>query len=114
MSMEQITLKGPGYYVESDDATALLAIDVVIRGDAIEWFDTVMDRGMHIAEVLPDDVAAFAFRRVEREGGWTYRFLPLTLEIYQSKVQQHLLQPKDFEDEAAMFAALAASRGNRL
>jgi hypothetical protein len=91
------------YYVESsEDPTVLLAMDIVLGGDLIRWFDTIKERRMEVRRVLNDDPLHFAFEREDGERGRVYRFVPLTLEIYRERVRSRLLDGKDFETSKEM------------
>jgi len=101
------------YYVYSpDDDTVLVAIDVVITGNLISWFDTVRERRMTIEKIYSDSPDEFIFKRSEKEGGQIYSLIPLTLDIYNKKVKNRLLSPKDFENEEDMLNAFEQTKEN--
>ena len=70
------------YYVSCPtDETVLLAVQVVLNGNLVEWHDTQRRRGMQIGEILRGpDVQGFAFRR-HGAGNGVYTFQPLTLDL---------------------------------
>ncbi len=100
-------LPEPVYYVKSPtDATVLVAIDVaVINRRWVTWFDTVKERGMEAAVILDNYPRHFSFRRTEGEGGHSYTFVPMSLDIYNTLVKERLLHGQDFSDQEAMIQA---------
>lgn len=105
------------YYVESpDDDTVLLAINVTIKPSSlnnedvfiISWYDTSHERIM-IASRIKQDNNYFAFKRVKQEGGGSYFFVPITLDIYNNKVKQHLTTKADFTDNDEMLKAFLST-----
>jgi len=101
------------YYVFSpEDKTVLLAMDVLIGGNTIHWFDTVKERIMHISKIQKEIPTEFIFERSEQEGGGMYTFSPLTLSTYTKKVKNHVLIPDEFQNEEEMFRAFEKTRGN--
>ena len=99
------------YYVSSSDDTALVALDVVIDGSSVSWFDTIKERRI-AAESVSENLAdgTFTVRRAESEGGGEYVFIPLTLEIYASKVKRQLLAPRDFKSRLEMLDAFQETK----
>lgn len=101
-------LPGRVYYVESaDDSAVLVAMQVTLmsRGDGtytISWLDTIKDRGMRASSIWREG-ESFAFRRVDSEGGQTYRFTPMTLEIYEEKVRENLIAGQHFDDLESLY-----------
>ena len=101
------------YYVtSSQDQTVLLALEVKIRDNLIQWFDTVKDRMMKIGKIIVEDDSRFVFERSANEGGGNYIFVPLTLEIYREKVKNRLLAGRDFNNDEELFSALEQTKHN--
>lgn len=105
-------LPKPVYYVESpDDDTVLVGMDVTIeyhkKGKEsvyiIKWWDsTPHERGM-VASRIKIEGEFFAFKRIDKEGGQTYYFRPMTLDIYNAKVKNRVYGEKtDFDNEDDM------------
>jgi len=110
---ESKSIPGRVFFVSSSsDSTVLIALDVVVQGAYIRWFDTVKERVMKVKEILDKNPAHFVFEREEGEGGGMYTFIPMTSEIYNEKVKRHLLAPQDFADEEAMLKAFEETRQN--
>ena len=106
-------LPEPVYYVESpDDPTVLVGIDVTITRDnssenaaaEINWFDTAHERIM-LAEEIQQKDGYFAFQRAEEDGGGTYFFAPMDLNIYNEKVKDRLFNGGDFENNDDLIKA---------
>lgn len=105
--IERKNLPRPVYYIESpNDNTVLVGIGVSIthyeaggdRYSIVKWRDTMRERIMYAAEIkLQDD--SLVFRREDREGGGYYYFIPMNLDVYNSKVKQYLVNGSDFENE---------------
>lgn len=103
-------LKGRVWYVESEkDSTVLVAMNIQIRGEFVSWFDTNKGRLMKVARVLNPSKENFVFERAPEEGGGTYTFKPMTLEIYNSKVKNGLKKPENFNKEEMMLASFEES-----
>ena len=105
--IERKKLPKPVYYIESpSDNTVLVGVDVSITdyevdGDSysiVKWRDTVRERIMYAAEIKQQG-DFLTFRREDREGGGHYYFMPMNLEVYNSKVRQRLVNGLDFENE---------------
>ena len=97
-------LPEPVYYIESpDDESVLVGINVSIYRNknttdaTITWYDTAYERIMTAAEIQTND-KCFAFRRREDEGGGTYYFEPMNLNLYNEHVKEKLIDGKDFKD----------------
>ncbi len=114
-SMEE--LPKPVYYIESpDDDTVLVGINVTIDHDRmgeqkisiIRWYDTSHERIMVASETSQED-DRFAFKRIDQEGGGSYYFTPMDLEIYNSKVKRHLPAGPDFTDNEDLIRAFLAT-----
>jgi len=101
------------YYVSSlKDESVLLAMDIKIEEDLVRWFDTVKERIMRIDRIVENSPGRFIFERSEKEGGGTYIFTPLTMQIYREKVKSKLMLPKEFENEEDLFFAFERTRDN--
>lgn len=105
--IERKELPKPVYYIESpSDNTVLVGVDVSITdyevdGDSysiVKWRDTARERIMYAAEIKQQG-DFLTFRREDREGGGHYYFMPMNLEVYNSKVRQRLVNGLDFENE---------------
>jgi hypothetical protein len=71
------------YLVESDEEpSVLIAIDAKIERRYVGWFDTVRDRLFKV-EAVEDEGEIV---RVKSPRG-TFRFRPLTIELYDEKVR---------------------------
>ena len=93
-----------------DDPTVLIGIEVIIRENVISWFDTVRERMMKVGCVISETSGEFVFERVKEEGGGTYTFIPLSLDIYRTKVKSHTASREDFETEEDLFLALETTK----
>ena len=102
------------YYVHSpEDKTVLVAIDVKISDGKIQWFDTTQERLMSFAEIKDaHEDGTFSFDRTEEEGGATYYFEPMSLEIFEDNVKDTLIIPEDFTDEESLIQAFERTRQN--
>lgn len=100
-------LPGRVYFVEAsnNDASVLIAMNVYTDGRIIRWFDTIKERVMGIEKIINQKANHFSFLRAKAEGGGKYTFIPLTIEIYNQKVKQHILVPQDVSDEEKMLKA---------
>ena len=107
-------LSKPVYYVESpDDDTVLVGMDVTIvryRKEEelfyiVNWWDSTPHERRIGASQIKIEGEFFAFKRIDEEGGQTYYFRPMTLEIYNAKVKDRLIGKKDFENETDMINA---------
>lgn len=104
----------PAYYVESfsqddsTDDTVLVAVDVKIRENYIEWFDTEKHRQFIISDTATDPGGVIEF--INPKSGKSYRLSPLTLPLYQEKVRDKMYGSNlDFESEDALWEALLSS-----
>lgn len=104
-------LPQPVYYVESTDPTVLVAMDVWVAGNTFSWFDTVKERVMQ-GKIIEKTPEKFAFVRHPQEGGATYTFTPLTLDIYDRAVKSRLAGGKDFDNQQSMVEAFLRSFKN--
>ena len=106
-------LPHPVYHVScGDDSSVLIGMNVwTDSNNMVSWFDTVRQRLMRgtIIEKTPERLA---FRREERAGGQTYLFVPMSLDIYNSTVRNHLRDSQSFDDEQSMIDALLQSIKN--
>lgn len=95
------SLPYPVYYVESaKDCTVLVAIDVKLFDDhRIQWFDTNKDRNMKIGKISENNDTVFEFQRDENEGGGTYRFTRMTLDVFRNNVKNKLYAKEDVSTE---------------
>ncbi len=100
------------YCVQSaNDSTVLYALDVTFGPEYIRWFDGTKERIMRTDS--PGETGAdgnFSFVRSTEEGGATYTFAPMTLEIYLQQVMPRLVAGKNFADEEAMLKAFESTR----
>ncbi len=85
------------YLVQSaEDRTVLLAVFPQLTERGVEWFDTARDRGFVVTSVGRDgDVVSVTTANA------TYRFTPLTLELYKSHVRKRV-------DGRPMFSSIEA------
>ena len=106
-------LPKPVYYIESpDDNTVLVGIDIAIEHDRIgdqevskiSWYDTKHERIMMASETMQKG-DYFAFKRIDREGGGTYYFEPMKLEIYNDKVKDRLADGGNFTNDDDLIKA---------
>jgi hypothetical protein len=102
------------YYVKSpEDDTVLVGMDVEISrrgGDTtVSWFDTVKERRMG-AELVSEDMDNFTFKRLEQEGGGTYSFVPMSLDVYDNSVKSYLQNGKDFDNQEDLTAAFLETK----
>lgn len=106
-SEQQFLFDFPVYYVQSStDSTVLIALQVRIENeDTIVWFDTRKERSMVIEAILSADSKNFVFKRKENEGGHTYSFTPLSLDIYKANVKPKLVRGEEFTSEDELLNA---------
>ncbi len=110
MQQKRETLPEPVYYIESsDDDTVLVGIGITIETDSngrttITWHDTSHERAMIAEEVRQED-GYFSFRRAAAEGGQSYKFIPMDLDVYNTKVKNELMAGKDFNNKAELIRA---------
>lgn len=87
------------YRVYSDeDPTALIGLDVRRQGGDLTWFDTSRDRG-HQVVAEREEAGALVF---ETKAGFTYRFAPLTKELYDAEVRPAVELSPEFESTEAL------------
>ncbi len=100
------------YYVTSStDETVLLAIDPIMDNDTITWFDTNKERIKPILKIIDDSEEKFCF--VTHDGLETsdqYVFTPLTVDLYEQHVKQHLKDPHPYQNERHLFDLLLAAK----
>lgn len=97
------------YYVSCpEDNTVLVAMDTRISAArtaegqtiyTIQWFDTIKERVMQSVEIVKDEPNEFAFKRSDGQQNEIYTFVPMTLDVYNKRVRQHLLQPENVSSE---------------
>ena len=98
------------YYVESnEDGTVLVGMKVTIRRISnnyfvVSWWDPTHERCMSASEINYEG-DNFSFKRISEEGGQTYYFSPMTLEIYNTRVKDRLLGKREFDNEEEMIKA---------
>ena len=98
------------YYVESnEDGTVLVGMKVTIRRISnnhfvVSWWDPTHERCMSAGEINYEG-DKFSFKRISEEGGQTYYFSPMTLEIYNTRVKNRLLGKREFDNEEEMIKA---------
>ncbi len=103
-------LPAPVYYVEAtEDGTVLVGMKVTIRRIsnnhfAVSWWDPTHERCMSASEINCEG-DSFSFKRISEEGGQTYYFRPMTLEIYNTHVKNRLLGKREFDNEEEMIKA---------
>lgn len=86
------------YLVRSDeDHTVLLALDAKVTPRGVEWFDTVRDRGF-----VAQSVDADGEELIVRTARATYRFTPLTIELYRERVKGRVDGQRDFASTDAL------------
>ena len=106
-------LQHPVYFVKSEnDSSVLVGMDVRISGNSITWFDTNKDRIMGIEEIIKDDNAEFEFKRSQSEGGGTYSFSKMTLDIFRNEVKDKLIFKEDAESEEEMIKKFEETKNN--
>ena len=96
----------PVYYIESSDDTVLVGIKVTItilhhNCFEISWWDPYYERRM-VSSKIKKDGDNLSFKRIEEDGGQMYCFRPMTLEIYNDKVKENLLERIEFDNEVDM------------
>lgn len=114
INSELIQITDGVFYVSSDtDDSVLIGIDLKVdfNEKVISWFDTVKDRVMELEDVISRNPNHFVFKRRGQENG-TYVFVPLTLEIYNKKVKNKILIPRDFKTEKDMLDAFKETKNN--
>lgn len=99
------------YYVTSpNDETVRLAMDIHVKDGMLVWFDTVKERRMKIGKIIEHTPTRFIFARANEELGEEYTFVPLTLDIFRTHVKDHILIPRDFDNEEEMLQAFEQTR----
>lgn len=96
----------PVYYIESRDDTVLVGIKVTITIIShncfeISWWDPYYERRM-VSSIIKKDGDNLSFKRIEEDGGQMYYFKPMTLEVYNDKVKENLLERIKFDNEVDM------------
>jgi hypothetical protein len=87
------------YRVFSDeDPTALIGLDARVEDGHLTWFDSNRDRG-HRVSGAREEPGALIF---ETETGFTYRFVPLTKELYDRDVRARVELSPEFESTDAI------------
>ena len=99
------------YYVScAGDISVLVAIDPHIGGQTIQWFDTKRQREMRI-KAMPDNTdGEFTFMRADNEGGGTYMFTPMTLDVYIMHAEEFLTEPRTFHTLDELIDAFLQTR----
>lgn len=94
-----------------DDPTVLLAINPLFEmGKYISWFDTVKERKMLVHSVIEEKEGSIIFDRVLHSGEiWRYRFVPLTLGVYEEKVRDKMLGSPSFTNKEEMESTILKS-----
>ena len=107
------------YYVESPtDHTVLIAMDVAIEREekdgeivyVVNWYDTNRMRGMTTLKIEQKDDGGFSFKRIEGLKDREYSFVPMNLEIYNTKVRPELFNAPEFasnEELTKFFSSVA-------
>ena len=109
-------LPEPVYYVFSpQDDTVLVGIDVIVRKSnnnyIVSWWDPTHERVMTALKITCDS-DYFAFKRMDREGGQLYFFIPMDLDIYYKRVKRFLISGRDFDTKEEMIKAFHDAEGN--
>lgn len=74
-----------------EDPTASLALDAKIQNGHVSWFDTARDRGHKIrTQRVEGDAMVFETERA------TYRFVPLTKELYDREIKAQVELSPEF------------------
>jgi len=103
----------PVYYIESpNDSTVLIGLDVTVEIRHlntntiifISWYDTSHERIMQATEIAQNG-ENFAFKRADSGNGSDYYLYPMSLEIYNQRVKQHLSTNEDFTNEKELIEA---------
>ena len=100
------------YYVQSkEDPTALVAIEPGYFNDGrvLTWYDGAHERVIEIKEVSSNEPDLVKIKDRENR---IYTFVPMTLDIYNQHVKQHLFAPEDFAREEDMVAAFKKTLGS--
>lgn len=104
----------PAYYVElvsqdeKPDDTVLVAVDVKVRENYIEWFDTEKYRQFIISDTNLESDGKIEF--TNSKSNKTYRLSPLTLDLYREKVRDKMYGSNlDFDSEEDLWEALLSS-----
>jgi hypothetical protein len=98
---------------QDGDEIVSVAMNLNIRDGYEVWFDTVKERIMKIEEIITNEQDKFSFKRkLEGDKVEVYTFVPMTLEIYNSRVKQGLLAPRDFDNLDDLIKAFEETRKN--
>ncbi|KKS44456.1 hypothetical protein A2567_00275 [Candidatus Azambacteria bacterium RIFOXYD1_FULL_42_11] len=102
------------YYMSSpDDDTVLIALDIKISDYGfIEWFDTIKDRIMRVGEIIDNNSEHFVFQRNDGQTKSTYTLIPMTIDIYNDKIKNKILIPKEFATKEKMLTAFEETKNN--
>ena len=108
---QAILIAHPVYFVRStpnNDNTTLVAVDVQLRPEYIEWFDTNKDRRFGYDEIkkLEDESLCFSDPR----SGISYQLTPLSLDLYEKTIRPKLLDGRSFKTTEEMLNALLATK----
>lgn len=107
----------PVYYVESpNDDTVLIGLDVKVlrekknnkESTTVSWHDTNHYRHMEALNTISYE-NRFAFKRRQEEGGSTYYFVPMTLNIYNSKVKKLVAGSPNYASEQELIDGLQSA-----
>lgn len=100
---------GPRFIECSQDATALIALDLVVEAKGIvRWFDTQRERRISCASQPEIEAGCIRFLRSGTQ--WVYTSAPLTLALYRERVMPRLPAKPKFDSEADLYIALYQSR----
>ncbi len=100
----------PVYFISSpEDETVLIGMEVTLRGDYLEWFDTTRERIMRVSDIKESSIGYVVKVPIDNEVR-TYTFTPLTLELYNLHVRDKLLAGKDFTDIESLHTAIEATK----
>ncbi|MDO8496716.1 MAG: hypothetical protein Q7S43_04695 [bacterium] len=115
ISGETIKMTDKIYYVTSDiDDSVLIAMNIIVDPfeKTVIWFDTVKERIMELEEVIDHNPDHLVFKRLSKSMSGIYTFIPMTLDIYNSKIRNKILIPRDFNNEEEMTAAFMETKNN--
>ena len=79
--------------ISQQDDTVVLAVDPKFQGNFLTWFDTVKERMKPVERVIKADTNEFSFIS---DNEVIYTFLPLTIDLYENNVKQHLIAPESY------------------
>lgn len=113
----ELEVNYPAYYVESHaderenhDESVLLAIDIQLHDNYIEWYDTESYRKFIHDNIQQHESGSIEFINVANKNSYT--LTPLTLDLYNQQVKDRVHGSVDFSSEDELWETLLNSVKN--